>query len=91
MEEIIGGQKSHVWKDAETKEVVKILKDRSLSFFFKPVKGYILNIIFEFFKNLKIVGDGSMLESKVSRRVVVVTLDHIASYLGYTRPRPKEV
>ncbi|XP_057465634.1 uncharacterized protein LOC130755258 isoform X2 [Actinidia eriantha] len=77
--------------DAETKKVVKILKDRGLSFFFKPVNGYILNIVFEFFKNLKIVGDGSVLESRVNGKVVVVTPDHIASYLGYTRPRPDEV
>ena len=73
---------------AEAKEVVKILKDHGLSFFFKPVKGYILNIVFEFFKNLEIVGDGSILESIVSGKVVVVTLDHIASYLVYTCPKP---
>ena len=74
--------------DAEAKEVIKILKDRGLSFFFKPVNGYILNIVFEFFKNLKIVRDGSVLESRVNGKVVVVTPDHIANYLGYTRPRP---
>ncbi|GFZ00441.1 hypothetical protein Acr_14g0000770 [Actinidia rufa] len=77
--------------DAEAKEVIKILKDRGLSFFFKPVNGYILNIVFEFFKNLEIVGDGRVLESRVNGKVVVVTPDHIASYLGYTRPRPEEV
>ena len=77
--------------DAEAKEVVRILKDRGLSFFFKPVKGYILNIVIEFFRNLKIMGESSVLESKVGRKVVVVTPDHIASYLGYTRPRPDEV
>ena len=42
--------------DAEAKEVVKILKDRNLSFFFKSVNGYILNIVVEFFKNLEIMG-----------------------------------
>ncbi|XP_057510020.1 uncharacterized protein LOC130792514 [Actinidia eriantha] len=77
--------------DAEAMEVIKILKDRGLSFFFKPVNGYILNIVFEFFKNLEIVGDGRVLESRVNGKVVVVTPDHIASYLGYTRPRPEEV
>ena len=60
-------------------------------FFFKPVKGYILNLVFEFFKNLEIMGDGSMLESKVSGRVVIVIPDHIASYLGYTCLRLEEV
>ena len=65
--------------DTEAKEVVKILKDRDLSFFFKPIKGYISNLIFEFFKNLKIVGDGSVLESRVNGKEVVVTLDHIAN------------
>ena len=59
--------------DAEAKEVVKILKDRNLSFFFKSVNGYILNIVVEFFKNLEIMGDGSVLESKVNERVVDVT------------------
>ena len=66
-------------------------KDRDLSFFFKLVKGYILNLDFEFFRNLKIMGDGSVLESKVSEKIVVVTLDHIASNLGYIRPRLDEV
>ena len=59
--------------DAEAKEVVKILKDHGLSFFFKLVNGYILNIVVEFFKNLEIMGDGSVLESKVNERVVDVT------------------
>ncbi|GFY87495.1 hypothetical protein Acr_05g0011340 [Actinidia rufa] len=77
--------------DAKANELVKILKDRGLPVFFKPVKGYILNIVIEFFRNLEIVGDGSVLESNVSGRVDVVTLDHIASYLGYTRPRPDKV
>ena len=48
--------------DVEAKDTVKILKERGLSFFFKPVNGYILNIVVEFFNNLKIVGDGSVLE-----------------------------
>ena len=48
--------------DAEAKKVVKILKDCGLPFFFKPVKGYISNIVIEFFRNLEIVGDGSVLE-----------------------------
>ncbi|PSS30232.1 Ribosomal RNA small subunit methyltransferase [Actinidia chinensis var. chinensis] len=77
--------------DAKAKELVKIFKDRGLSVFFKPVKGYILNIVIEFFRNLEIMGDGSVLESNVSGRVDVVTLDHIASYPGYTHPRPDEV
>ena len=77
--------------DAEAKEVVKILKDRDLSFFFKLVKGYILNIVIEFFRNLEIVGDGSVLESKVGGKVVVVAPNHIASYLGYTCPRLDKV
>ena len=72
--------------NAEAKEVVRILKDRGLSFCFKPVKGYILNIVIEFFKNLEIMGNGSLLESNMSRRVIVVTPNHIASYLGYTCP-----
>ena len=38
--------------DAEAKEEVKILKNRGLSFFFKSINGYILNIVVEFFKNL---------------------------------------
>ena len=67
--------------DAEAKEVVKILKDRGLLFFFKSVNGYILNIVAKFFRNLVIVGDGSVLESKVNG-TVVVTSNHIASYLG---------
>ena len=37
------------------------------------------------------MGDSSVLESIVSGRVVVVISNHIASYLGYTRPRPEEV
>ena len=77
--------------DAEAKEMAKILKDLDLSFFFKPVKGYILNLVFEFFKNLEIVGDGIVLESRVNGKVVIVTSDHIASYLGYTRPRPDKI
>ena len=67
------------------------MKDRSLSFYFKLVKGYILSIVNEFFKNLEIVGDDSMLQSNVSGKVVVVTPDHIASHLRYTRLRPDEV
>ena len=59
--------------DDEANEVVKILKDRGLSFSFKLVNGYILNIVVEFFKNLEIMGDGSVLESKVNERVVDVT------------------
>ena len=77
--------------DAEANEMVRILKDRGLSFFFKLVKGYILNIVTEFSKNLEIVGDGNVLQSNVSGKVIVITPDHIASYLGYTRPRPDEV
>ena len=77
--------------DDEANEVVRILMDRGLEFFFKPIHGYILNIVFEFFKNLEIVGDGNVLESRVYGKVVVVTPDHIASYLGYTRRRPDEV
>ncbi|PSR88435.1 PRAME family member 9/15 like [Actinidia chinensis var. chinensis] len=77
--------------DAEAKEMVKILKDRGLSFFFKPVKGYILNIVYEFFMNLEIVDDDSVLESKVNEKIIIVTPDHIASYLGYMRPRLEEV
>ncbi|GFY97811.1 hypothetical protein Acr_12g0003520 [Actinidia rufa] len=65
--------------NAETKEVVKILKDRGLSFFFKPVNGYISNFVLGFYKNLEIVGDGSVLESRVNGRVLVITPDHIAS------------
>ena len=42
--------------DDEANEVVKILKDRGLSFSFKLVNGYILNIVVEFFKNLEIMG-----------------------------------
>ena len=76
--------------DAEAKEVVKILNDRDL-FFFKPVKGYTSNIVFEFFRNLESMGDGNILESEVNGKTIVVTPDHIASYLGYTRLRPEEV
>ena len=36
------------------------------------------------------MGDGSVLESRMNGKVVVVTPDHIASYIGYTLPRPDE-
>ena len=63
--------------DAEAKEVVKILKDRGLSFFFKLVNGYIFNIVSKFFRNLEIMGNGSVLESKVNRRVGLKLLPRI--------------
>ena len=71
--------------------MVKILKDHSLSFFFKSIRGYILNIVVEFFRNLEIVGDDSMLESEVNEKTVAITPYPNVSYLGYTRPRPEEV
>ena len=54
-------------------------------------KGLYLNIIFQFFKNLEIAGDDSVLKLKVSEKIVVVTLDHIASFLDYTHHKSDEV
>ena len=50
-----------------------------------------MNIIFQFFKNLEIAGDDSVLKLKVSEKIVVVTLDHIASFLDYTHHKLDEV
>ena len=55
--------------DAETKKVVKILKDHGLSFFCKSVRGYTLHIIYVFFLSLEIVGDVAFWNQKWTKKL----------------------
>ncbi|KAH7834210.1 hypothetical protein Vadar_013810 [Vaccinium darrowii] len=71
----------------EGTKLAELIKSQGLTHFFKLVKGYVVEWVMEFYKNMEIVeGETQRIKSKVGGKELTITLDHIAMYLEYQRP-----